>query len=130
MKGAALAALLLLLMFIGAAAQQTPTPRPTVTPVPLDALFQTVKVDQFAYAVDSFYPCQGYVTSRTSKLTTDEEGAAGPVVTTLTIQMFVRSGDQMLAIDAFSTYESELTAPIPVGGTLTCVPQTPVTTSP
>lgn len=126
MKHAVLVGLVLLAttLLSGAHAQERagdPSPTPSTTPV--DALFQEVVVDQHKFQVDSFYPCQSFITARVSKLGSDESETA--VVTTITIQMFIRSGGQMIAIEPFSTYESDVTAGVPVGGTFACKPPLP-----
>jgi hypothetical protein len=127
--GAALISVVLLLStwLMSAHAQEaTRTPSPTPSATPVDALVQTVVVDQHKFQVDSFYPCQSFITARVSKLGSQESETA--VVTTITIQMFIRSGAQMIALDPFSTFESDVTATVPVGGTFSCKP--PVVQSP
>src|SRR5262245_414416 len=64
---------------LGTAAQGQTTPTaaslPTPTPAPGDAgaPFQTVRVGEFAYALDPFFPCVAVITSRVIKLATDED---------------------------------------------------------
>jgi hypothetical protein len=126
-RGSAFVGLLLLLstLLSGAYAQEpTATPSPTPAPTPVDALFQTVVVDQHKFQVDSFYVCQFFLIARVSKLGSSENETA--VVTTLTWQPFLRSGNQMIAGATFVSYEDDLTVSVPVGGTLACKP--PITT--
>ena len=126
-RGSVMVGLVLLLttLLSGAYAQEpTATPTTTPAPTPVDALFQTVVVDQHQFQVDSFYVCQFFLIARVSKLGSSESETA--VVTTLTWQPFFRSGDQMLAGAAFVSYEDALTTSVPVGGTLACKP--PITT--
>lgn len=100
--------------------QVTPTPSPTATP-DLD-VFQDVVVGGWSFSVDPFFPCVVYVTARTSKL--DPELG---VATVITLQPFYRSGETMLAGDAYVTVDSEITAAVGVGQTFTCQPQVEAT---
>ena len=63
-RGSALVGLVLLLttLLSGAYAQEpTATPPAVSEPTPVDALFQTVIVDQHKFQVDSFFPCQLFI---------------------------------------------------------------------
>ncbi len=123
MKHAVLVGLVLLATTVlsGAQAQEaTRTPTLTPSPTPVDALFQEVVVDQHKFHVDAFYVCQLFLVARVTKLGSADSETA--VVTTLTWQPFFRSGSQMLAGSSFASYEDEVTATVPVGGTLACKP--------
>src|SRR5829696_4354545 len=107
-------ALVLVLAVSGAlgAGAQAPTPTPTESP------YQTARVDGFAYSVDPFFPCVAFITERLTRLD-DEQG----VVSTITMQLFIRDGTQMTALEPFTTVENELTAAAGVGQAFTCAPQ-------
>lgn len=83
-----------------------------------DSPFQVIRVDGYAYSVDPFFPCVAFITERVIRLDPDEEIAA-----TVTLQLFVRDGDQMTAIPPFTTDDNDLTAQAAVGQAFTCAPQ-------
>lgn len=84
------------------------------TPTP----FQDVQVGEWTFHVSNYYPCVTFLTSRVTKLA---EG--GGVITTLTWQPFFKSGNQMVSVDAFTSFDNDLTLDVPVGSALICVPQ-------
>ena len=90
----------------------------SLTPTPAEPPFQTVRVDGFAYSVDPFFPCVAFITERLTRL----DGEQG-VVSTITMQLFIRNGAQMTALEPFTTVENELTAAADVGQAFTCAPQ-------
>ena len=90
----------------------------TETPTPSESPFQTVRVDGFAYGVDPYFPCVAFITERVTRL----DGEQG-VVSTITMQLFVRAGAEMTALEPFITVESELPASAEVGQAFTCAPQ-------
>lgn len=77
-----------------------------------------MRVDGFAYSVDPFFPCVAFITQRLTRL----DGEQG-VVSTITMQLFIRDGTQMTALEPFTTVENELTATADVGQTFPCAPQ-------
>jgi hypothetical protein len=112
---------------LGAGAQSpTPTPGAPEEPSP----FQTVRVDGFGYSVDPFFPCVAFITQRLTRLDGEGDPArAGTwgVVSTITMQLFIRDGAQMTALEPFTTVENELTATADVGQAWTCGPQEALT---
>lgn len=98
----------------GAAVAQTATPD-------AESPFQIVRVESFEYSLDPFFVCVVVLTSRHERLSQDQG-----VVTTLTFQPFVRSGDQMIALDPFTTFESAITEDAFVGQSFVCAPQVAV----
>ena len=88
------------------------------SPTPAASPFQTVRVDGFAYSVDPFFPCVAFITQRLTRL----DGEQG-IVSTITMQLFIRDGTQMTALEPFTTVENELTATAGVGQAFHCAPQ-------
>jgi hypothetical protein len=96
------------------------------SPTPAESPFQTVRVDGFAYSVDPFFPCVAFITQRLTRLDGEGDPArAGTwgVVSTITMQLFVRDGTRMTALQPFTTVENELTATADVGQAFPCAPQ-------
>jgi hypothetical protein len=89
-----------------------------VSPTPAESPFQVVRVDGFAYSVDPFFPCVAFITQRLTRL----DGEQG-IVSTITMQLFIRNGTQMTALEPFTTVENEVTVTAGVGQAFTCVPQ-------